>query len=106
MRLDQISASESLQILYDVDRGALTPESVKINGSTESRICFKGAWMEDIQIKGQKTGVALHGRSGGLLVRRGHAKSKRYALDSTEKLNFYWITEAGRMAAQSSTETS
>lgn len=104
MRLEQLSASESLQILYDIDRGVLTPECVNINGSLESRICFKGTRMEVIQSKGKKTGVALFGKTGGVLVRRGHATNKRHVMNLSQSLNFYWITDEGRMAAQSTSQ--
>jgi len=100
MRLDQISASQCLRILYDVDCGILMPESVPVNGCWENVILFSGARMETIQLKNQKPGVALYGRTGGLLVRSGHATRVRHRLDSTESLNFYWITDAGRLAAK------
>lgn len=104
MRIDEITPDDCLSILNRVDRGELVSERIPINGATESRISFKGAWMEEIILAGKKPGVALHGRTGGVLVRRGYATSKKFAVDSNISLNFYWITEAGRVAAKALVE--
>lgn len=45
-------------------------------------------------------GVAIDGRKGGVLVRRGHATAQKFVMDSMHSLNFYWITESGRAAAR------
>jgi hypothetical protein len=100
LRIDELTADDCLQLLAGVDRGQIVPISVPVNGSTELRVFFKGAEMEIHQSPGGALGVALHGRTGGTLVRRGHATSKKVVLNSTMKLNFYWITEAGSLAAR------
>lgn len=93
-----ISVDDSLRILDQVDRGELKPTSIQINGGPDSRIQFKGNLLEPIVLLGMKPGVALDGSKGGVLVRRGHATSKRFVMDANGILNFYWITEAGREA--------
>lgn len=92
-----ISLEESLQILDLVDRGELRPVYDIRWGS---HIAFKGYRIEESTAAGAMTGVALDGRKGGVLVRRGHATSKRIVMNACEALNFYWITEAGREAAR------
>lgn len=92
-----ISLEESLQILDLVDRGELRPEHDIRWGS---HIAFKGNRIDEMRVAGAMPGVALDGRKGGVLVRRGHATSKRFVMNAHEALNFYWATDAGREAAR------
>ncbi len=99
---EKITVEESLQLLDALDRGdnIIKPVQVRINQAPETRVLFKGYQIEVNTAAGRRPGLALDGRKGGVLVRRGHAVGRWIRLDRQGGLRFYWITDAGRTAAR------
>lgn len=94
-----LPVDDCLRLLARVDTGKIKPEMFPVNGAPEWFVVFDRARIEAIEIAGKAPGVALDSKRGRVLVRRGHASSRRFAIGASEYLTYYWITEAGRTAA-------